>query len=237
MSISKDELISIGLNYPTTLMKAQIEYSMGLIARDRDGLKSAGFGEPEENNLKALKEQIAKEHTDQLKIKNELPMITLELNTLVAEGKKMLREALSWSSDAFELSSPEILDKFYGNSKIGRNTKKLADRISQIIELINQHASELKAVGMPDNFIVMGREIYKKLIERIAKQKELQQTLPKETKELNEVKGQTYYLIKRLNRAGKRLYDGNPGIAAQYNTEILKKKISRKQTEPSDNKQ
>jgi hypothetical protein len=166
---------------------------------------------------------------DQAEKKFERNTANIPVVELCQRGKAWIRQVMAIADNAFD-DEPELADEFHHGGKIGRSVSRLTGRLQALATLVEKHQGALAAWGLQGAMIAEGRDLVTALGDANTAQERAVTELPPKTRELYAAKGRLYLLLKKLARAGRTAFAGDPTLTAQLNLDILNRKGSRRKT-------
>ncbi|HUT76745.1 MAG TPA: hypothetical protein VM285_03610 [Polyangia bacterium] len=228
MAFSDQDFVKLGARFGTQRMIEQARVSSAVARAHGEDLGGL-FPVARTEEIEQLTEQIAGLFEDQAEKKYESNTGNIPVAELVQRGKAWIRRVVGIADNAFD-DEPEIADEFYHGGKIGRSVPKLTGRLQVLATLVEKHQPALSAWGLQPAMIVEVKDIVAALEDANVAQERAMTELPAKTRELYLAKGRLYLLLKKLARAGRTVFAGDPTLTAKLNLDILNRKGSRRKT-------
>ena len=217
---TREQLIRIGAGLPSPRLLEQADYSIALMKEDGAALATGGWPAARTIESARLRAEVARLFSDQATAKNDIPAASATVGAATRAAKTWKRTTLLWAGNAFD-DAPETLDDFCAGGAIGASTPRLVAYLTRTVPLVEKHAAALAAEGAPADLAAQGRSLLDALTSTNATQELDIRSLPTATAALYETKGTLYRLLKKLNRVGRAIHDGDAAKAARYHLALL----------------
>ena len=230
MAYTQEKLVELGGRFPTQRMMEQLPVSIAA-ARAHEVDLGGKFPVMKVNEIETYYDKIKTLFGDQSEKKFDAATGNVDVNAMLKVVKKHFRDIIGVADNTFE-EDPEIRDEFHKDGPIGRSVPKAIRSFETIVALASKHSTELAEWGLTDQDIIDAKAAMKTLVDANTAQETALNDLPPKTRELYEIKGRAYLLIKRLARTGRRVFSNDPSTAAKFNLDILRRKGTRRPTAP-----
>ena len=218
--VTRKQLIILGSRFPSRRLMEQADYSIALATEEGSQLTPIGWTPALTTRAREVRAAIDAQVSGQSTAKEDVPRATADVGAATLVAKTWKRKLATWASIAFE-DDDVTLDDFFVGGRIGRSTPRLVEYVTKTLPLVERHTVALVAEGMPADFAAQGAAALSALRTADSTQELNIETLPQATAALYEARGTLYRMIKKLNRLGRLLHDGDPSKASRYNQTIL----------------
>lgn len=175
-------------------------------------------------------EELAKYLSEVKELVKDKTVAASDRSTSGADVGDRIRDAKSWIDDvltaadnAFE-EDPETGDEFHKDGKLGRSVPKVLARVTALGILAKKYLPALADWGFDADDLAKGKEVHSALDSANTGQEVDVKNLPPKTRKLYEAKARAYLLLKRLARAGRNVFKGDPATAKKLALDILHRK-------------
>jgi len=199
-----------------------MEQGTASIARAKEDAAELGARFPAAKiaEMEQLQAQVSGLFGDQAVAKTDVPSATAGERAAFRAAKNLVGDCLAAATNTFEIEEPDVLDAFRAGAKIGQSVSKLKAKIALLVPLATTHAAALDAWGEAD--LAQRLTAASEAVSAEEAAQEMAMTdLPRKTAELYEAKGKLFFLIKRLNRAAKRVFKDAPEKARRYDLDVV----------------
>lgn len=224
MAYTEEDLAVIGGRFTTLRMLEQIPVSTA-VARAHSAALVDKFPMSRVDELDDLARRIASMFDEQAERKFDAATGNVAVDSAIRAVKEKTRDIVSAADNAFE-AEPEIRGQFHKQGPFGKSVPKIAEKAKAVIALARMHSDALAAWGVKAEDLTSAEEALKALVDADSAQERAVTNLPPKTRELYVLKGQAYLLLKKLARAGRRAFSGDPTLAAQLGLDVLRRKGS-----------
>ena len=224
MPYSEKELVNIGSRFTTQRLMEQGAVSVAL-ARAHEKELAKRFPPARTAELDALLADIQAKFSAQADAKDAFGTGNVPVTAKIREAKAWISGIITSADNAYE-EEPEQRDEFHKAGKLGTSVPKIAGRLQVLLSLAEAHKADLAPWGVDEQDLKAGRALLAELNSANVAQEEAVKNLPAATRALYIQKARAYLLMKRLARAARDTFKGDPA-AAQLNLDILMRKGRR----------
>jgi len=219
MAYTEEQLRDIGARFSTQRVIEQGNVSVPL-ARAHAAQIGAKFPAAKVDELAGFIGQIQSQFETQAGAKTAFATGNVPVEGWITRAKRWISDVMADADNAFE-EDPDLQDEFHKGTKVGRSVPKIAGRLQSFLTLAQTHKAALAEWGFTDEDLQAGRDILQGLHSADADQEQAVKNMPKETQELNIIKGKAYLLLKRLSRASRRVFKDDPATRDKFALDIL----------------
>jgi len=224
---TRDDEIRLGARLSMKRLLTQLDYSSKLATDELAALKTKGWTDARQTTLVGFAPILGEAVSDQEGAKDDIPTATGDVQDALAETKQWKRATLGWAGNAFD-TDPETLSQFNVGQSIGRSAPTMRKWLEKAVPLAETHAAALTVEGAPADWAAQGKTLKERLANEHGEQQLDIASLPKATADAYVKKAEAYRHLKRLNRIGRILHEGDAKAAALYNLDILNEHTPRK---------
>ena len=224
---TRDDDIRLGARFSMKRLLAQLDYSSQLATSELAALKTMGWSDERQATLVGFTPILGTAVSEHEGAKDGIPASTDDVRDALAETKLWKRSTLGWAGNAFD-QAPQTLSQFNVGQSIGRSAPTMRKWLEKAIPLVEAHADAFTAEGAPADWAAQGKALKERLANEHGEQQLDIASLPKATADAYVKKAEAYRHLKRLNRVGRILHEGDAKAAALYNLDILNEHAPRK---------
>jgi hypothetical protein len=234
MQRTKEEYVAIGSEFPSENVLAQLDYSLGLAARDAVLLAAHGWPVRRTQALQGIRTELAQAN---LAYEQKFGMhlgVTQTNASQVDLGKRWRLRAVAIGEN--ELPGEDALARLRRlGGAAGRDPGSLGRQVAGLLQLARENDAVFRDGGADDAFFAEGDRLVRALAQGEATRRQRPKDLPAEHDQLDELDGRSWELLKKLNRSGRaaHLARGDRGRAAEYHLDILYGRPNRRAARPT----
>jgi len=217
---TREDDIRTGEGLSMLRLQSQLGYSIQLASSELEGLKTKGWTDERQQALVASATTLGTTVSEHEGKKASIPSATRDVLDAALRAKAWKRSTMAWAENAFE-DDPEQLDEFRPGKTLRRSAPSIRTWMDKAIPLVREHASVLSAEGSPSDWADQGEAIKLLLASEHGEQQLDIANLPTATADAYVTKTRVYKLLKKLNRIGRILHEGDAESAARYNMDLL----------------
>jgi hypothetical protein len=215
--------VEAGSRFSTDAMLRQCRYSKALMEEETEELHEVGregWTPDHVADFDKLFLDLQKQAADGKLVSDDISLSADGLDSLVEAAKQWKKDLDDYANNAFELQ-PQKLDDFAARKSIGSSRPRMVAWLGTALAAVEEHFAALKIGGAPDDFALQGKAHLENLAKGMADQEVDIASIPVGVAALRETKGRLHFLLKRLNRTGRRLHRNDAARAARYNLDLL----------------
>ncbi|MCI0343752.1 MAG: hypothetical protein L0216_21820 [Planctomycetales bacterium] len=225
MGRDREEIVRAGGRLRGKGLVAQAAATARLLARDRKALAEFGVGRDALDRLATLRRAVEKGARNRALAAAEAQSPAIVQGRAVAEAKTWLRQAILVGEMAHD-GEPERAADYRAGPKIGTSVHWLTEKVSRVVDLLRGDPAA-PLFGATPAFIGRGDALASFLTGTGSSPQDAV-ARPQEAEDYDSAKGEIYFHLKQLNRAGRAAHAGDPVRAGAYNLLVLQRKAGPK---------
>ncbi len=220
MPRNRDDLVGTGRRYRVEYLVEQAGVTLARAGKEASAVAKFGATKDVLARTGDLVKKIQTAAKDRALSQAEAQSATASQNDAAEGAKDWLRQAILIGTNAYD-GEAEIVDEFLKGGKIGTSVPKLLGKVRHTLGLLKKDASVTAKFGATADFLKKGDSLAQSLAAVDVTQEQKREALPQATEAFYADKGNLYYLLKTINRAGRAAHVGEPEAAAAWNLSVL----------------
>ncbi len=224
MGRDSEEILRAGARVRGKALVAQAAATARLLARDRKVLAEFGVDRAALDRLSALKKGVEKAARNRALAAAEGQSPAVVQGQAVAQAKAWLRQALLVGEMAHD-GEPERAADYRAGPKIGTSVHWLTEKIARVVDLLRGDPAA-PIFGASPAFVGRGDALASFLTG--TETSGAGPARPEGAEDYDLAKGNLYFHLKQLNRAGRAAHAADPVRSGAYNLTVLQRKAGPK---------
>lgn len=220
MARDEAEEVATGMRLRASYLVEQADYTEALAKKEAALLAPLGIAKATLDSLADLKSKLTAATKDRALASADAQSATASQDAALAKAKSWLRKAILIGQNAYDDDRGQS-EEFTKGGNTGSSVPKLSEKMKKVIGLLKRDTATTSKFGATPAFLKEGDDILASLSTADASQEHKKADLPKGTKEFHVEKARLYFLLKRINRAGRAAHVDDPEAAGRYNLSIL----------------